>query len=121
MPLTLKGTGAVLITDDVQEYVDRKVEKISLMLATDESAHAEVELATTGGARTGEQFRAEFNVSFAGGFVRAEATCQTLHAAIDQAGDEARAEVKKHRTKHRDLIRKGSAKIKDFVRYWRGS
>lgn len=110
-----------MLTDEVTEYVEQKLGKIFKLLSSDPTAHADVELCTTGGSRTGEEFRAEINLSFAGGFVRAEATCPTLHAAIDQAGDEARREVQKHVTKHRDLLRRGATKVKDLFRYWRGS
>lgn len=121
IPTTLKVTGAVLLTDEVRAYVEDKVRKIEKVSdQSDTSSRIDVELGTTGGARTGEQFRAEINFTFAGGFARAEATAGTLHAAIDTVVEEVRREVRRKRTKHRDLLRRGAARVKDIFRYWGG-
>lgn len=119
IPITLKATGAVMLSDEVRSYVEdkmRKIEKVSDQ--SDTTSRIDVELGTTGGARTGEQFRAEINFTFAGGFARAEATAETLHAAIDTAVEEVRREVRRTRTKHRDLLRRGAARVKDILRYF---
>ncbi len=121
IPIALKATGAVMLTDEVRTYLDEKFQKIEKLLSeTDTSARADVELGTTGGARTGEQFRAEINLKVAGAFHRAEATRETLHAAIDEAVEEVRGEVRKSVTKHRDLVRRGAARVKDIFRHWSG-
>lgn len=121
IPITLKATGAVLLSDEVRTYVEEKLRKIEKVSdPKDTVARFDVELGTTGGARTGEQYRAEINFSFAGGFARAEATEDTLHAAIDVAVEEVRREVRRVRTKHRDLVRRGAARVKDIYRYWTG-
>lgn len=119
IPITLKATGAVLLTDEVRAYVEEKVRKIEKVSdAEDTSARIDVELETTGGARTGQEYRAEINFKFAGGFARAEATAETLHGAIDTVVEEVRREVRRTRTKHRDLVRRGAARVKDFFRYF---
>lgn len=121
IPTTFKATGAVMLTDEVRAYVEDKMRKIEKVTdKNDTSIHADVELGTTGGSRTGEQYRAEINVKYAGGFARAEATRETLHAAIDEAVEEVRGEVRKSVTKHRDLVRRGAARVKDIFRYWSG-
>ena len=121
IPITIKATGAVMLTDEVREYVEEKVRKIEKVTdKSDTTLRADVELATTGGARTGEQYRAEINLKFKGGVARAEATRETLHTAIDEAVEEVRAEVRKSVTKHRDLVRRGAARVKDIFRYWSG-
>ena len=121
IPITFKTTGAVMLTDEVREYVEEKMQKLERIVdKNDTTVRADVELGTTGGARTGEQYRAEINFKFAGGFARAEATRESLHTAIDEAVEEVRGEVRKSVTKHRDLIRRGAAKMKDIFRYWSG-
>lgn len=120
IPTTLKATGSVLLTDELRSFVEEKVGKVEKFLDQPEAARADVELATTGGSRTGEQFRAEINLHFPAGFARAEATRDTMHAAIDEAVAEVKGELRKYKTKHRDLLRRGSAKVKDFFRYFRG-
>lgn len=121
IPITLKATGAVMLTDEVRTYVEEKIKKIEKVTdKNDTTLRADIELGTTGGARTGEQYRAEINFKFAGGFARAEATRDTLHAAIDEVVEEVRGEVRKSVTKHRDLLRRGAAKVKDIFKYWSG-
>ncbi len=121
IPSKIKATGAVILSDEIRDYVDEKLRKVEKVIdKNDTSVLAEVELATTGGSRTGEQYRAEINLTFRGGFARAEATRDNLKNAIDEAVEEVRGEVHKHVTKHRDLARRGSSKVKDFFRYWSG-
>ena len=118
----LKGTGAVMLTDEVRDYLNNKLEKIEKLVDPNDTAvRADVELATTGGARTGELFRAEINLSISGAFFRAEASEGTLHAAIDEAVDELRRELQKKIGKKRDLGRRAAQKVKDLYRYWKGS
>lgn len=118
MEIKIKTTGAVVLTDELRQFVELKVGKATKLLdPTDTTALAEVEIGTTSaGQRTGDVFRAEINLSFEGGMVRAEAVRDTLHAAIDEAVGEARREVKKFRGKHRDLARRGAASVKNFFR-----
>lgn len=121
IPIAFKATGAVMLTDEIQTYVEEKFLKIEKLIPeSDTSARADVELGTTGGSRTGEQFRAEINLKVAGAFHRAEATRETLHTAIDEVVEEVRGEVRKSVTKHRDLVRRGAARVKDIFRYWTG-
>lgn len=117
---TLKGTGAVMLTEEVRAFLNEKLKKIEKVVdTTDTMLRADIELGTTGGARTGDMYRAEINLSYTGGFVRAEATRETLHAAIDQAVEEARREIRRATTKHRDLMRRGAARVKDLFRYFK--
>jgi ribosomal subunit interface protein len=119
IPTTLTATGSVVLTDELREFVDVKVAKLEKVLDhNDTVARVDVELGTTGGARTGEEYRAEINVKYSGGFERAEATRETLQTAIDEAVEEVRTELNKKRTKHRDLMRRGASKVKDFFRYF---
>ena len=117
LPVTIETTGSVMLTDEVREFLNKKLEKLEKLLnKNDTTVMARVELGTSAGSRTGDLFRAEINITFKGGFVRAEAARDTLHAAIDEAVSEARREIRKSRTKHRDLVRRGAARVKDFFR-----
>jgi ribosomal subunit interface protein len=121
IPSKIKATGAVVLSDEIRDYVEEKMHKIEKVIdKSDTTVLAEIELATTGGSRSGEQYRAEINLTYKGGFARAEATRDNLKNAIDEAVEEVRGEVHKHVTKHRDLARRGSSKVKDFLRYWSG-
>lgn len=117
----LKGSGSLVLTDEVRGYLDQKLDRVEKLINENDTAvKLDVELGTVSNARTGNMFRAELNFSFSGGFIRAEETCDTLHAAIDAAVDELVHELKKKVGKQRDLMRRGASKVKDFFRYFTG-
>ncbi len=117
LPIKIKTTGAVVLTEELRSFIAEKVGKLSKLLdASDTSALAEVEVESIADSRDGDVYRAELNISVAGGFVRAEAKRVTLHAAVDEAVAEARRALRKARTKHRDLVRQGAAQVKEFFR-----
>ena len=111
-----------MLTEEVRSIVSEKMERLEKLLdQNDTTTMAEVELGSVSNSRTGALFRCEINVTFSGKLVRAEASRETLHTAIDEAVGEARREIRKLRTKHRDLIRRGAGKVKDFFRYFGSS
>lgn len=116
------ASGAVVLTDELKKFIEEKLRKLEVLLdSADTTAMADVEVSTTaGGQRTGDIFRAEINLQFSGGMVRAEATRDTLHAALDEAVGEARRELRKSKGKRRDLMRRGAAQVKDFFRRFGG-
>lgn len=117
MELKIKVTGAVILTDELRAFLDKKVEKLGVFVKDDPTAIVEVEVGTTSsGQRTGDVFRGEVHATFTGGNVYAEAVRDTLHGAIDQAIGEARRELRKTRGKNRDLMRRGAARVKGFFR-----
>ncbi len=120
IPTTITSSGAVMLTDEVRAYVDVKVARIARHMSQDPVARMVIELSTTGGARTGEEYRAEMNLTMTGGMLRAESSQETLHAAIDICADELQREVRRKITKHRDLVRRGAARVKELFRYFRG-
>ncbi len=121
MRITIKTTGSVMLTSELRSLVEEKVGKLEKLLdQNDSTILAEVELGSVSQSRTGDSFRAEINLTFAGGFARAEALRETLRTALDATVDDVRGEVRRSRTKHRDLVRRGASKVKDFFRYFRG-
>ncbi len=82
---------------------------------------AHVELAkTTNHHRSGDLFRAEINFMFEGKNIFAAAEREDLMAAIDALRDEVIREVRSHKGKRASLFRRGSAKIKNMLRFGRG-
>ena len=121
LEITIKATGAIMLSDELRAFVEEKVRKLEKLLdPADTTALAEVELESVNQSRTGDSFRAEIHLSYAGGFTRAEAKKESLHAALDEAVAEARRSLRRNRTKHRDLVRRGAVKVKDFFRKFRG-
>ena len=110
-----------MLTEEVRAFIEDKVGKLEKLInPNDSTLMADVEVASASGSRTGDLFRAEINMTFKGGSVRAEASRETLHAAIDEAVSEARGEIRRTRTKHRDLIRRGAASVKEFFKRFGG-
>ena len=117
----LKGTGSVVLSDEIRSYLDQKLERIARLVDPSDSAvKLDIELCTVSNARTGNMFRTEMNFSWSGGYIRSEESCDTLHASIDAAVDELSRELKKKIGKQRDLMRRGASKVKDFFRYFTG-
>ncbi|TAJ13153.1 ribosome-associated translation inhibitor RaiA [Patescibacteria group bacterium] len=122
MHINIKATGSVNLTDELRAYVEDKFKKIEKVVDPNDTAlMADVELATTTeGQNTGDIYRAEINVSHTGGLTRSEAIKDTMHSAIDEAVKEARRELRKALSKRRQFVRKGAAKVKDFLRGFGG-
>lgn len=117
MRTTIKTTGAVMLTEELRSFVEDKVGKLEKLLdSSDTTVLAEVELESITQSKTTHMFRAEINLSFAGGFARAEASRETLHAAIDEAVAETKREVEHTRVKRRNMVRRGAAQVKEFFR-----
>ncbi len=117
MEVKIKTGGAVVMSEELSAFIAHKTEKIAVFLKQDSSALCEIDVGTTSaGQRTGDVYRAEFHVTFAGGDAYAEATEATLHKAIDRAAGEVRREIRKRKGKERDLVRQGAAEVKRFFR-----
>jgi len=117
METKIKVTGAVILTDELNTFVERKVGKLGMFLKKDPTALAHIEIGTTSaGQRIGDVFRGEIHLTFAGGDLYAEAVHNTLHGAVEKTVAEMRRELRKIKDKNRDLTRRGASEIKDFFR-----
>ncbi|MEN9390439.1 MAG: Sigma 54 modulation protein / ribosomal protein [Candidatus Parcubacteria bacterium] len=116
MNKTYKATGTVILSDEITSYCEEHLQKIERLISSHDSlARLDIELGA-GATKSGPEFRAEMNLVTQDGAFRAEATNATLHAAIDECVDELRTELRKKITKHRDFIRRGAARVKEFFR-----
>ena len=109
------------MTAEVREYLHKKLEQFEHFLdPKDTTISWEVELERiVKGQQQGKIFRAEFNLTVGGHLLRAEATGESMNAAIDEAKDELKREYTKSNALHRRMTRRGGRMIKDFMRgYW---
>lgn len=121
IPVKIKTTGAVVLTDELTAFINEKARKLAKLIGeNDTTALIEVEVESLPNSRLGGSYRAEITATFTGGMARAEAKRETLHAAIDEAVGEARRELRRSRGKHRDLVRRGAAEVKEFFRNLKG-
>ncbi len=117
MNYNLKGTG-LQITDEIRDYVEKKLQGADKFVGDDSTAHTDVEVVyQTSESR--EHYRAEFTLQYRGVVHRAEASGEKLHEAIDIATDELVQELRRTKKKSLSLIRRGSATVKDFLRGFR--
>ena len=121
MEIKIMASGTVVLTGELKKFIEEKLAKLTALVnPRDTAAMIDVEVGTaTGGQRSGNIFRAEINLQFAGTMVRAEAVGATLHGAIDEAVTEARRELRKTKDKRRDLMRRGATQVKEFFRGFR--
>lgn len=117
MRINIKATNLEL-TAAISDYTKKRVSSLEKFInKNDESAMASVEVGkSTKHHQSGDIFRAEINLHIAGKDLRAVAEKDNLYAAIDEAKDEMVREITSHKAKQRTLLRRGGAKIKDFIR-----
>jgi ribosomal subunit interface protein len=117
MNYNIKGT-EVTITDELRSYVESRLAHADKFIGNDSTAHCDVELAHEA-VRDGDKFRAEFTLSSRGEVYRASEWGSALHEAIDLAMAELTQELRRHKEKRLDVVRRGAAKAKDLLRFWR--
>ena len=120
MQITIKSTN-YQPTPEVTDYVGKKLRAIEKFL--DESAAealCSVELEHEHAQQHGRVFRAEVNLNAHGEFFRVEESAESMHAAIDAVHDEILRRLRKGKTKHMSQLRRGGAKVKDWLRWGSG-
>lgn len=116
VPTRIKTTGDIILTDEVRAYIDAKLARLEKLIDVSETTNLfEVELEASP-KKTGDRYRAEINFSSNGKVLRVEAEGETLHEAIDEVADEGAARLRRLKTKHNDMFKKGGAFVKDFFR-----
>mgnify|MGYP001585603441 FL=1 len=113
----IKGTNMEL-TPAINNYTAKKITQLEKFVnAADTSASVDVEVGkTTNHHQAGDVFRAEFNLFVGGKQYNAVSEKEDLYAALDDVKDEVARELSKSKTRKRDLMRRGGARIKDIVR-----
>ncbi len=118
MTINIKATNTDL-TPAISTYVEEKVLGLDKFIVADdpESVLANVEIGlSTKHHQSGKVFHAEINLHIAGKYIRAVSEQEDLYAAIDDMRDQVVREITSFKNKKRDLVRKGGAAIKDFLR-----
>jgi putative sigma-54 modulation protein len=106
------------LTPAIEDYLARRMESIERHLPQSDAITCDVELEkTTEHHRTGMIYRTEINLMLGGQLLRAEATAETIEAAIDEAKDELKRELTKLTDKTESMFRRGARKAKDFFRF----
>lgn len=117
MKIKIKATNMPL-TPLVDDYLRKKIALIEKLISSDDtSADLHVEVGKTSAHhKSGDVFRAEFNLHIAGKDFYVEREAGDLLAAIDEAKDELADTMRSHKNKRMTLIRRGGQKIKELIR-----
>ncbi len=106
------------LNPEIENYVDRQIDKFQKLLPKDEEIILDVEVGKlTNHHHLGHIFRAEFNMQYHGKIFRAEETEENLKAAIDLSADDMVRQIRKSKEKRTDLLRKGANKIKGWLKF----
>ena len=107
------------LTPDIEDRLEKKLHTLEKFIPSTTDCVCDVELEKLAEHQTGKVYRAEVNLQVAGKLFRAEATDETIEAAIDQAKNELKRELRRSSGKHKSLIKKGGQKLKDMLRFGR--
>jgi len=69
--------------------------------------------------QSGDIYRAEVNITEDGKLFRAEATGESINAAIDKVRDEMEKQLRRHKKKKDSLLRRGGARVKGMLKFGR--
>lgn len=112
----IKATNLELIPE-ISDYLEKRLKSVERLIdPKDTSAIFNIEVERDNSQNTGNVFRAEINLSIAGGQMRAEEKDETLFNAIDSAKNELLQEVRKIKGKRLRLLRKGGAGLKRLIK-----
>src|SRR4051812_17337641 len=107
----------IAASDEVTEYLMKKLGRVEKLMRDDESALLDVELAKTSEHhQSGDIFRSEFNLMTTGSMYRAEHTAPDLKSAIDLAVDELIESIRSSKHKRTHIVRRGGLKIKNMIK-----
>ncbi|MFH1193628.1 MAG: ribosome-associated translation inhibitor RaiA [bacterium] len=109
---SLKATG-IELTDAIKNYAEEKLAVLEKFLHEVGTPHnLFVELAKiTEHHKSGPIFYAEADIVIPGSHLRAEATAESLYAAIDKLHDEIKGQLKKLHDKKRAKARKAEKEL----------
>lgn len=109
------------LTDEVREYTEEKLVAVEKLLGgiDTNNVQVDVELARRENQQSGDIFRADLTVHAASDRIHAVGHGETLYAALDEAKDELTRRMQRTKTRRLDSVRKGGAKIKNMLRFWK--
>jgi len=112
-------TTNIEMTDAISNFLGKRLKKLEKFVPQDDSsAMGQVEIGvTTRGQQSGDIFRCEINLHFAGAQFRNVAETGDLYSAISEARDQTITDVQRHREKKETLYRRGARSIKKIMRF----
>lgn len=104
-------------TDELNEYVDKKLNSLKKFIKNEDNCLVEVDLKKQyKHKQSKDMYYAEVNLSIDGKMFRATSEGDNMFTAIDRVKDDLKREIRKSNSKNRDLFRRGKAKVKSMLR-----
>ncbi|HVM73959.1 MAG TPA: HPF/RaiA family ribosome-associated protein [Candidatus Paceibacterota bacterium] len=120
METRIKTTDYQLVPE-AQSYLDERLAMIEKLLDTnDGAARVDVELGRDMGHKSGNVYFAEINLLVDGRSLRATSHGASVNAAIDEAKDEIMEQLRKRKSLHRRVLRRGGAAFKRIMQFGGG-
>ena len=124
MKVNLKATN-IDLTQALKDFVEKKISGLDKFIShPDGGIQAWVEIGmTTKGQQSGDIYRAEIQITVphVDKGVRVESTSTDLYAAIEEARDEMKVELRRIKDKKISLARQGSRAIKNALKFFMGN
>ena len=106
------------MTDAIESYLDKRLNKLEKFVGEDPSASGQVEIGKSlKGQHSGDIYRAEINLHVAGKNLRTVAEESDLYAAIDNVRDDMIRSLKSHKGKQRSMLRRGGYQVKKLLKF----
>jgi putative sigma-54 modulation protein len=118
MKHNIKMTNTFL-TPAITDYVEKRLSHLDKFISPEEMevVMCYVDIGKTSNHhKTGDIFKAEFNLHLGGKTLRAVSEKEDLYSAIDSVNDEMAKALKSHKEKKNSFLRKGGAKIKKLLK-----
>ena len=117
MSTNIKATN-IELTDAIKDYVNKNLLGLDRFITDPkENLIIQVEVGkTTMHHRSGDYFRAEFNVDISGKKFYVSAKKDNLYGAIDEAKEALFRKIDYSKNKERTLLRRGAKSIKKMIR-----
>lgn len=96
------------LTEAIKQYVEERLVPVAKICGQFEPCEVRVDVGkTTNHHKNGLVFKAEMNLTIPGKMFRADVKAEDLYAAIDEATDDLRRQMKKHKEKVQDAKKRG--------------
>ncbi len=105
------------LTPDIESYLDERLAAVEKLFPQNSYVVCDVELSKETAHAHGDLWRAEVSLEIDGEVHRAVAQEESMQAAIDKAKDELAQMLRREKTKHESLLRKGSMKLKQLLKF----
>ena len=111
----------VELTDDIRAYTEEKIAMVEKLIAgvDPDNVSVDIDLSRKQNQKSGDIFRADITMHAGADRTHAVGHGETLMAALDEAKDELSRRLRRSKTRRLDSIRRGGAKIKNALRFWK--